>query len=277
MKHPVLFIIAAAMTAIAVSCNRVEALSFDPAIPGYGQTPQKTLLLKKPLREISGIQDYNEKELVGVNDEEGILFFIDKATGKYRVQPFGKRGDYEDIALTPKGFYVMKSNGDIHHVDLSSGKEIGVYSRAFPRFVEFESICYDPETEHLLLICKSCGPEEPFIHAWRFDLKTNSYDPAPVFSIAWKDIRRLGKDDTIECLPSSAAIHPVTGKLFIIASLGKVMLQCTRSGQLEAVYGINPDIFQQPEGLCFAANGDMFISNEGRQSKASLLLYPFKR
>jgi hypothetical protein len=277
MRYSVLFTLMAVIATTFESCDRMVSLSFDPGIPGYTQSPDRTILLKKALREISGIHDLNETELLGINDEDGTLFFINKVTGRFREQTFGKQGDYEDLAITPYGYYILASNGDLHHVDRSSGKETAVYSRSFPKFVEFESLCYDKKHDQLLLICKSCGPNDPYINAWRFDPKTNSFDPNPVFSIPWTEIRKKGKDDTIECLPSAAAIHPVTGRLFIIASMGKVMLQSTVSGELEAVYGINPDIFQQPEGLCFAPDGDMYITNEGRQSKASLLYYPYKR
>jgi uncharacterized protein YjiK len=256
-------------------CNKIGGLSFVPAIPGYDQIPKNTLLLKKPLREISGITYNTAGELAAINDEEGVLFFINPKNGTFRKQLFGKKGDYEDIVQAGSEYFILKSNGDLHEVNAANGKEQAIYKNAFPRFVEFESLCYDQKNEQLLLICKSCGREEQFIHVWRFDLKTRTYIAEKSFSLSWSDIRKLAKDDTVECLPSAASFHPLTGQLFIIASLGKILLQCTPEGKLVAVHRTNPYVFPQPEGLCFAPNGDLYISNEGRQSKASILFFPY--
>ncbi|MBC6491116.1 hypothetical protein ACFSQD_14860 [Flavihumibacter stibioxidans] len=254
----------------------MPGLSFVPAIPGYHNNPASTILLKKPLREISGISYHGYNKLAGINDEDGILFYIDTQTGQYTKTTFGEKGDYEDIVRTPAGYFVLESNGTLHQLDGISGKELAIFHHDFPKFTEFESLCYNARSNQLILICKTCGPNEPFIHAWSFDLTSNSFRNDPVFSIAFTDIRRLGKDDTIECQPSAAAFHPITNQLYIIASLGKVLIQCKPDGTPEAVYGINADLFQQPEGLCFAPNGDLFICNEGRQSKASLLYFPYQ-
>jgi uncharacterized protein YjiK len=84
------------------------------------------------------------------------------------------------------------------------------------------------------------------------------------------------KDNSIECKPSAAAINPVNGKLYIIASLSKTLLQCSVTGQLEAGYGLNPDHFPQPEGITFSPGGDLYISNEGVQGKATLLKFSYR-
>jgi hypothetical protein len=173
---------------------------------------------------------------------------------------------------TPSGFYVLKSNGSIHQLD-KEGNELAVFGRKFPKSIEFESLCYDSEKNELVLICKSCGPKEPFIHAWRFVLNTNTFEDMPGFSIPMEEIRKLGKNDEIICKPSAAAFHPLTGKLYLIASVGKILVQCSREGKAEMVYTINPDLFPQPEGLCFTPAGDLFISNEGAEHKASLLYF----
>ncbi len=258
-------------------CNRIQSLSFVPVLEGYAESPANTLLLKKGLREISGIRYFQANELIGINDEEGIVFYIDTRTGKFRRQPFGKKGDYEDLVITPAAFYVLKSNGNIHEIDPASGKEKAVYQRGFPKYMEFESLCYDAPRNRLLLICKICGKDEPFVNAWEFDCGSKSFSPNPVLTIPWTAIRKMGKDDTIDFHPSSAAIHPLNGKLYIISSLGKkILVTCNLNGELQSVHQINPDQFQQPEGICFAPNGDMYVSNEGRQSKASILYFPYQ-
>lgn len=256
-----------------LDCNQIKGRSFFPLLPGFTAYPQKTIELKKQLREISGIYCHSPTELVAINDEEGALFFIDVNTGTFRKKVFGVKGDYEDVVETPFGFFVLESNGSLHQLD-KDGHEIAVYPREFPKSVEFESLCYDVGKNELLMICKSCGHKEPFIHAWRFSLATNSFSDQPAFSIPLQEVKALGKDYAMDCKPSAASFHPITGKLFIIASVGKILIQCSHEGKVEAVYGINTDKFIQPEGLCFMPNGDLFISNEGGEHKANLLFWP---
>lgn len=261
---------------LTVSCNRLKGVCFSPALPDYPNQPASTLVLKKPLREVSGISYHNPGELAAINDEEGKLFILQLKNNKLNTHSFGKKGDYEGITRTPEGYYILKSNGDLHLLDGRTGVQLAIYKSKFNKFTEFESLCFDSRKNRLLLICKTCGRDEPFVYAWAFDLATHTLDAEPVFRINWQDIRRLGKDDTIDFKPSSAEFHPVTGKLFILSSTAKILVQCSFEGKPEFVYGLNADLFPQPEGLCFSPNGDMYISNEGRQSKASLLFFPYQ-
>jgi hypothetical protein len=260
---------------LILGCHLIKGHSFSPLLPGYSESPEKTIYLKKTLREISGIFYHSPEELIAINDEEGALFFIDIKSGSFRKQSFGENGDYEDVVETPLGYFVLNSNGSLHQLD-KTGNEIAVFSKEFHKSIEFESLCYDAAKNELLLICKSCGHDEAFIHAWRFSLSSNTFIDFPEFSIPIDEIRRLGKDDAIACKPSAAAFHPVSGKLYIIASVGKLLIVCSHEGKAEAVYDLNPDQFPQPEGLCFLPNGDLMISNEGGEHKASLMLWPFR-
>jgi hypothetical protein len=39
---------------------------------------------------------------------------------------------------------------------------------------------------------------------------------------------------------------------------------------------LNPELFNQPEGIAFLNNGDMLISNEGGPGNATLLRFNYK-
>ena len=44
-------------------------------------------------------------------------------------------------------------------------------------------------------------------------------------------------------------------------------------GVIINIVELDKRIFNQPEGICFSENGDMFISNEGKNGKANILRF----
>ena len=64
--------------------------------------------------------------------------------------------------------------------------------------------------------------------------------------------------------PSGIAKHPVTGFYYVLSSVGRLLVICDDAGNLEHVHFLKSKVFIQPEGICFAPDGTMFISNEGR-------------
>lgn len=264
-----------ALVLIVSACHQVGGNSFVPAPPGYDYNSHSTVLLKRPLREISGIDFINENELVAINDEAGKIFSINPSNGEFTVFEFGSKGDYEDVIRTNDSYYVLGSNGYLYDVDIKNKTQKAVFEEDFGKHMEFESLCYDKQQNQLLLICKECGKHQNSISAFVFDLNTKTFSTNPYFTISWEEIRKMAKDNSIECRPSAAAINPVNNKLYIIASLGKVLLESTIGGKLEAVYNLNPDHFPQPEGITFGTNGDMYIANEGVEGKASLLKFKY--
>ncbi len=258
------------------ACDRLQSKSFNPAIPGYNESGKQVMILKKELREISGLEYLGNNSLAAINDEQGKMFIIDASTGKFSSWPFGDKGDYEDLVKVGDYFYVLESNGHIHKVSAITHREEGIYKADFGKHAEFESIYYDERVGKLIMICKECARDEEDIPAYSFDLASGQFNTQPYYTLSLTEIRKLGKSSTIMFKPSAATIHPKTKKLFILASIGKILLQCSREGKPEKVFRLNPDQFLQPEGLIFAPNGDMFISNEGGEGKATLLKFPYK-
>jgi DNA-binding beta-propeller fold protein YncE len=84
-------------------------------------------------------------------------------------------------------------------------------------------------------------------------------------------------DDAAEFKPSAAGINPMTGKLFIVASVGKALVIATRDGKIEQVYKLDPVLYNQPEGLTFAPNGDLYISNEGGEGTGTILKFNYRK
>lgn len=275
MKQIPVFILICLVASLFSHCNRLRGNSFVPGLPGYMGNEKTSIMLKRPLREISGIDYLHTDTLVAINDELGKLFFMDASTGLFKEVGFWDKDDYEDVVKAGLSYYVINSKGHLFEISESQNKLVTTYTNDFGKWTEFESVCYDRANQQLLLICKECGKNANSINAYRFNLTTKQYVPGIYFSILWTDIRHMAKDNSIECKPSAATFNPINGKLYIIASLGKVLLQCNNNGSLEAVYGLNPDHFPQPEGITFSPAGDLYISNEGIQGRATLLKFAY--
>ncbi len=90
------------------------------------------------------------------------------------------------------------------------------------------------------------------------------------------DVRKIEAlmPEKIEFKPSAAAIHPLTGQLFIISSVNKILVVADKNGVPENVYKISSGVYKQPEGLTFTPEGHMIISNEsGGIGAANILVF----
>ena len=262
---------------LLTACDGRAGKSFLPDIPGYDPLKKEVFVLHKQLLEISGIAYLNDSTLFAINDEDGKIFTSDLTRKKPVSVNFGKKNDYEDICFADSVFYVLESSGDIYTVPVKDAKAARKSDFPKKRKVEFESLYAEPGTSNLVLLSKEQRLIENALMAYRYDPVADTFSTGPLYVIPLRDVTRLMKDHSAECKPSAAAVHPVTQKLYVIASVGKVLLVCSLKGEVEKVYSLNPDLFSQPEGICFSPAGDMYISNEGLQGKATIIRFPYNR
>ena len=254
------------------SCGTSTGRSFVPYIAGYTQ-PKEVFILNEDLLEISGLVHLGDLRFAAINDEDGELFFIDLENDSISKVRFKGKGDYEDLTLVDSTFYVLESTGNI--IELVPPYNTHNTFKFDRKNMEFESLVYYKKDNKLVMITKDQKKKSNGITAISFDLARKQYDPEPHFSISLKEVFTILTNYNTECKPSGAAINPVNQKLYVIAAVGKVLLECSRSGKLEKIYKINPTHFAQPEGITFATNGDMYISNEGADGKATILKFPY--
>jgi DNA-binding beta-propeller fold protein YncE len=83
------------------------------------------------------------------------------------------------------------------------------------------------------------------------------------------------KGEILGFSPSSIAVHPITGHLYITSSKGKMILVLSPDGKILHIEKLQKPIHPQPEGLCFEKDGTMWISNEAKKA-APARVYQFK-
>jgi len=261
---------------VCLAACRQQGKSFVPAIPGYNATLKKVIILDKDLLEISGMYYMPDGRIASMNDEDGKIFLINNTTGEYTVTKFGRKRDYEDIVAVDNYYYVLESNGNIHRVPIGDPDTEEEFEFPREKKIEFESLCYYKHLGKLVLISKEQRETKKGVLAYTFDPVTLDFSDSALFEIYRRDIHAILKDNNAQFKPSAAAIHPILNRLFIVASVDKAMIQCTLDGKAEKAWQLNPDQFPQPEGITFAPNGDMFISNEGVDGKATILKFPYQ-
>lgn len=258
------------------ACSTFSGKSFIPRLPGYSEKAKEVFVLKKKLLEVSGIVYLGNDSMAAINDEKGELFIVNLKDNESLKYKFKGKDDYEDLVKTDSFYYVAESDGDIH--ELTFPPQVKSTTYHFPgndKKTEFESLVWYKNLNKLVLISKDQRDRMGGIYAYSFDLATKQFDTTPFFHIPLKDIFTELQNYSAECKPSAAALHPVNNKLYIIASVGKVLMICSPEGRLEKIYKLNPSQFAQPEGISFANNGDMYISNEGLNGKATILKFPY--
>ena len=92
------------------------------------------------------------------------------------------------------------------------------------------------------------------------------------------DKKKDEKKPIIEFRPSAIGIHPLTNKLFVVSGMEKLLFVFDMSGNIEFIEKLDPDIFNQPEGITFLKNGDMLISNEDKKNnKPTIVRFNYLR
>lgn len=272
----------------------VEGFTFSYQL----RQPDQKILLPHHLEEISGLGlSGDEKTFVAIQDEAGKLFFIDRNNGEViRKVKFWKDGDYEGVEWVGDVIYVVKSTGTVYEVKNFEQEEPEVekYNYFLDADNDVEGLAFDQSSNSLLLACKAKsggeGSNKYKKGVYSFDLMTMKLMETPTYYISLDSINEyLSKSPNIRKLekllkffdpnepfgfsPSSLAIHPQTNDLYITSSVGKLLLVLSKTGQIKHIEKLDKDVHPQPEGICFASDGTLYISNEGKGGKGRILRF----
>lgn len=254
--------------------------SVGPGPKDYDLDKPGVVELAKELKEISGIV-VREGSIYAITDDKGKLYQLDKRSGKILAEwTFAKDDDYEDVALVGNTFFVLNSNGDIFAFDSPAGSgaiEAKKFAFPFGKGVEFEILYYDESKKKLVMICKECKDDgNKTVTVYAIDPQSGKYEKAG-FKIDASEVAKKANSETGRLKPSAAAIHPLTGEVFLVSSINKVLIRMDREGRIKTVQQLKRSDFEQPEGIAFLPNGDMLISNEaGNNKKANILFFNYQ-
>ncbi|TCJ13765.1 hypothetical protein EPD60_11770 [Flaviaesturariibacter flavus] len=239
--------------------------------------PLKSWRLADELLEISGISWINDRQLLAIEDATRNLYVLDLSQGAavsrktpITVSASGKL-DIEDVTLVGPTAYTLRSNGELIEIDgwdkQATAREL---PSGLPDGLNVEGICFDPVSGNLLLAEKDRlgkkkkmkkSHEERAIYS--FDPRTGKLLPEPFLEIGPEAMAKMGGGKG-SFNPSAIAVHPKTKEIYVLGSAGIKGLACFgRDGELKWFTPISNARMPQPEGLCFAPDGTLFISSEG--------------
>ncbi len=259
--------------------------------------------LPKKLREISGLSWLEKYRIACVQDEKANVYIFNLKTGEVETKiDFGDDGDYEGIQIIEDDAWILKSNGTLYKVnDFLMGQELDVekHRTSLSSKNDAEGLAYDPINKNLLVACKGHphiddkeGKE--FKAVYSYDHTTNILDLDPFLLIEMDSIKKFKHYNTmaelgVELLaffdsskgdmsfqPSGIAIHPISGNIYIIGSVGNLLIVFSREGSMLAIIKLRSKLFPQPEGICFSPEGILYIANEGDDDKGTILKFEIK-
>ncbi|MFY0598286.1 MAG: SdiA-regulated domain-containing protein [Cyclobacteriaceae bacterium] len=256
------------------------------------QNPLEKHFLPYVLTELSGLTYLDSTRLLCVQDEKGKVYEYDHIKREIvKVTEFYNGGDYEGLEMVGDTVYVVESDGDVYAFDYFSG-EMSATQRFETKLTSdnnIEGLGYHIATNQLLIACKGKGSirdkEVKGKAVYAFDLKKNKLNKEPFFNIRAKDIvdfveDKRGvklKEKDVTFKPSGIAVSPLDNLIYLLAFSGKVLLVLDETGDIKGTYPLPRSLLLQPESICFAPNGDLFIGSEGQGGKGYILKFEAKR
>jgi uncharacterized protein YjiK len=258
--------------------------------------------MPKTLLEISGLSYIDKNKLACVQDEKGNIYIFNLVTGEVEKKiDFGNDGDYEGVEIVKNDAWILKSNGTLYKAEdyLKKTKpHVKKHTTALSGKNDAEGLTHDPLGNNLLIACKG----HPFLDdkegrefkaVYSFDLKTKKIDLKPFLLIEMDTIKyyknyntlaRLGVEllawfdsstGDVSFQPSGIAVNPISGNIYILGSVGNLIIVFSRDGVMLAIVKLRSKIFPQPEGICFSPEGALYIANEGDKNKGTILKFEY--
>ncbi|MGB0523967.1 MAG: SdiA-regulated domain-containing protein [Flammeovirgaceae bacterium] len=270
---------------ITMSCNQKQKESRDhirpeSTFPYRLQYYSNKYKLPGFLEEISGISYLGNNLLACIQDEKGLVYIYSLAEEKVTQDiRFADNGDFEDIAVVGNAAYVLRSDGVLFQIDDFDGSNrVTKLETPLTSRNDTEGLCFHSESNSLWIACKAqsgIGKHvSGFRAAYSYSLGSQRLSEKPIIAIDLAYLEELA-EQRLSFEPSGIAIHPITGHTYMISSVGKVLIVLDSQNEIIHLQSLSHKGFKQPEGICFAENGDLFISNEGRGGKGNVLRFEY--
>jgi len=244
----------------------------------------KTVTLPKQLNEISGLAITGNNRLLAHNDEVGTVYEVDISTGEITSEfNLGKKKvkkDFEGIAVVKDSLFMVTSLGVIYKFSYSDNEKNVDYKKfktILSAKYNVEGLCYDKETNSLLLACKDYAGKnlKDYKAIFSFDLSKYKLQEEPRFLINLDSLKN--KFNINNFSPTGIEVHPNSGNVFILSSHEKAIIELSSNGNLLNVVKLKSKNHRQPEGISFLSDLTLLISDEGQNKRGTITIIPYKK
>jgi hypothetical protein len=238
---------------------------------GYDLNKPIKFLMPENLLEISGLalNNLDSSTIYSIQDEDGRVFSQLLGQKKALSTRFSGKGDYEDLAIMSDTVYVLKSNGTLYTFPLDELKKKNAeHVTEWKKFLpegEYESLYADTIAKTLYVLSKNSGQAEKKYQVTGYLIRsaTAELGKPEEFTIDLKALKAMGFPIKHGLRASALSRNPVTKEWYILSSINKLLVVTDSNWAVKSVYRLNSSIFNQPEGITFDKEQNLYISNEG--------------
>jgi len=273
------------LSACQPSSVKVEQATEDTLAKerGLDLTNRTSFSLPAELEEISGhtFLPNNDTIVYCIQDENGIVYGynLNTETVSQRLT-FGKDGDYEGITNDGKNFYVLRSDGTLYSFPISNDTKV-TESKVFTNLLgkgEYESLGIDTAKKQLVVWCKSCKIDKGDRQSTGYVLDYDEQGAVALgksYNIDLKEVAKLAPKFPKTFNPSAITKNVSSNQWYLLSSIDKVILITDSTFKPIEVIPFSRKLYEQPEGIAFDNQGNLYISSE-RRDRASAMLYKIK-
>lgn len=267
-------------SAILCFASCINAKKEYQSPPQYDLNHPTVFKMPGELEEISGIAfvpgDYSK--ISAIEDEDGELFTV-ALTQPPQVSHinFGKKGDYEDIAIGNGRTIVLRSDGVFFVMpnNATANDETLEFKGLIPDG-EYEGLYCDKSKNEFYVLCKNCTADREAMHISGYILSLNDDNTLRLKSALLLPVADLYSRHFIKgnkpFRPSALVKNIQTNEWYILSSVNKLLVITDEQWHLKSAYNLDPAIYTQPEGIAFDNEGNLYISNEAGNSKHGTIL-----
>lgn len=250
----------------------------------YSLENVKKFNLSNDLEEISGLEWINEQTLWAIEDESSIIFELNPNTGKITdKQKFAKNKDIEDLMILENDAWVLQSNGNLYQVEepLTEYSNTTIHKFPIQEKRDFEALIKSPDQSLIWIFCKVCSWDKNSNKSsvFAFNLESMSFEEEANFILENEQLEPLLKEDDfkkVKMQPSAIAFHPIEKNYYLLSSSDHWVMVLDQEFNPISFHHLNPALFKQPEGITFSKDGTLFISNEARDGRPNILIFPYQ-
>jgi uncharacterized protein YjiK len=251
--------------------------------------------LPKDLDEISGLAFTGDGRLFAQGDQDATIWQLDARTGRVlksftvasgKDDPdMGKKsgkntlaGDIEDIQIVGDRFFLVSSNGVL--IEFREGADGGsvpytAHDTGLGDTCEIEGLAHDRASQSLLILCKI--PHKQYkdqVVVFEWPLGGGATAKTPRIRV---DYSKLAGTGSSSFHGSALALAPDGKSLVLIAGPQEAFAELSLDGEVLSSGGLDRKAHRQPEGLAFAPDGTLLMSDEGAGKRATLSGYSPRR